>query len=264
MPKGLRTTPLRLSGLLFCAVAACRVPAPRAPTRHAPERAAAEDPDGWPPVATFSIVAFDPDTQELGVAVQSRFLGVGAVVPWAKAGVGAIATQAYANTTFGPEGLALLAKGSTAQEALDTLLKSDAGRESRQLGIVSAKGDVATFTGKRCNAWAGGIAGEHFCVQGNILAGEAVVEGMAHGFEHSESSDLGERMIDALEGGQKAGGDRRGMQSAALLIVHEGFGYAGFNDRYRDVRVDDHPQPIDELRRIYHLHQKTFPPPRPR
>jgi uncharacterized Ntn-hydrolase superfamily protein len=232
-----------------------------APPSAAPRAPSSADPDA-PPVATFSIVAFDPDTQELGIAVQSRFLGVGAVVPWAKAGVGAVATQSFANTTYGPKGLELLAQGKTAQQALDELLGADRQKEQRQVGIVSAKGDVATFTGSKCMAWAGGQAGEHFCVQGNILAGEAVVEAMAKGFEESTGEDLGERMIDALAAGQAAGGDKRGMQSAALLIVHEGWGYAGFNDRYRDVRVDDHEKPIDELRRVYRLHKQTFPAPR--
>jgi uncharacterized Ntn-hydrolase superfamily protein len=214
------------------------------------------------PVATFSIVACDPDTQELGIAVQSKFLGVGAVVPWAKAGVGAVATQSFANTTFGPRGLELLAQGKSPQEAIDELTRDDPGRERRQVGIVSAKGEAATFSGSQCMAWAGGQTGEHFCVQGNILAGEAVVEAMAKGFEESTGEDLGERLIDALAAGQAAGGDRRGMQSAALLVVHEGWGYAGLNDRYRDVRVDDHEKPIDELRRIYRLHKQVFPVPR--
>ena len=215
-----------------------------------------------PPVATFSIVAFDPDTQELGIAVQSKFLGVGAVVPWAKAGVGAIATQSFANTTWGPRGLELLAGGRSAQETIDELVKEDRGRDRRQVGIVGAKGDAATFTGAQCMEWAGGLTGEHFCVQGNILAGEAVVEAMAKGFEESVGEDLGERLIDALAAGQAAGGDKRGMQSAALYVVREGGGYAGLNDRYRDLRVDDHEQPIDELRRIYRLHKQLFPPPR--
>jgi len=215
-----------------------------------------------PPVATFSIVAFDPDTQELGVAVQSRFLGVGAVVPWAKAGVGAIATQSFANTTYGPKGLELLAQGKTAQQVIEELTKDDRAKEQRQVGIVSAKGEAATFTGSKCMAWAGGQVGDHFCVQGNILAGEPVVEAMAKGFEESTGEDVGERMIDALAAGQAAGGDKRGMQSAALYLVHEGWGYAGFNDRYRDVRVDDHAKPIDELRRVYRLHKQAFPAPR--
>jgi len=217
-----------------------------------------------PRVATFSIVAFDPRTGELGVAVQSRFLGVGAVVPWAKAGVGAIATQSLANTTYGPEGLKLLASGVTPEEAIKQLTARDQKSAVRQVGIVNAAGKSATFTGAECNAWAGGRAGTNYAAQGNILAGEAVVTAMAESFEKSADSgkELGQRLIDALEAGQAAGGDKRGMQSAALLIVHEGWGYAELNDRYRDLRVDDHPSPIAELQRLYDLHKRTFPPPR--
>ena len=214
-----------------------------------------------PVVSTFSIVAYDPETQELGVAVQSKFIAVGSVVPWARAGVGAIATQSYANTTFGPRGLDLLAKGEDPEAVLQKLLDSDRGREVRQVGIVNAKGKSATFTGAKCNAWAGGMTGENFCCQGNILAGEDVVKGMAKSFKET-SGDLGDRLIAALQGGQDAGGDSRGMQSAALLIVREGWGYGGFNDRYRDLRVDDHAEPIKELKRVYDLHRKIFAPPR--
>jgi uncharacterized Ntn-hydrolase superfamily protein len=213
-----------------------------------------------PPVATFSIVAFDEATKELGIAVQSKFIAVGAVVPWARAGVGAIATQAYANTTYGPEGLALLEQGLAPAEVVRRLTEGDPGRARRQLGIVDARGRAATFTGAQCNAWAGGAAEPGFCVQGNILAGEAVTAEMARAFKET-GGDLGGRLIAALEAGQRAGGDTRGMQSAALLIVREGGGYAGQNDRYRDLRVDDHPDPIAELRRVYRLHKQVFPPP---
>ncbi len=216
-------------------------------------------PAGLPPVATFSIVARDPATGELGIAVQSKFIAVGAVVPWARAGVGAVATQAWANTTFGPKGLDLLEKGLAPQEVLDRLLADDAGREQRQVGIVDAKGHAATSTGKKCNAWAGGKTGEGFCCQGNILAGEEVVDSMARAFREAKG-DLGDRLIAALEAGQRAGGDRRGMQSAALLVVREGWGYGEFDDRYRDLRVDDHESPIAELKRIYALHKQVFPP----
>jgi len=215
---------------------------------------------GAPPVATFSIVAFDPDTGELGVAVQSKFIAVGAVVPWAAAEVGAIATQSWANTTYGPAGLKLLKAGSAPQEVLEKLLAADRGREQRQVGIVDAKGRAATFTGKRCLPWAGGKTGENYCVQGNILAGPGVVDAMAKAFEAGRG-DLGERMIAALSAGQQAGGDKRGKQSAALLIVRKGAGYSGFNDRYRDLRVDDHGEPIKELLRIYRLHKRIFRPP---
>jgi uncharacterized Ntn-hydrolase superfamily protein len=213
-----------------------------------------------PRVATFSIVAVDPQTGELGVAVQSRFLGVGAVVPWARAGVGAVATQSFANTTYGPRGLELLASGVAPAEAIEKLTAGDADRELRQVGIVSAAGKAATFTGKECNAWAGGRTGENYAAQGNILAGEAVLTAMAETFEKSAGTgkELGQRLLDALKAGQAAGGDRRGMQSAALLIVREGWGYAGLNDRYRDLRVDDHEEPIAELQRIYELAKRTF------
>jgi uncharacterized Ntn-hydrolase superfamily protein len=217
--------------------------------------------EGLPVVSTFSIVAYDPVTQELGVAVQSKFIAVGSVVPWAKAGVGAIATQSYANTSFGPRGLELLTQGGSPEEVLQKLLDSDKGCEVRQVGIVSAKGKAASFTGAKCNAWAGGMAEENFCCQGNILAGEGVVKGMAKAFKEA-TGDLGDRLIAALQGGQDAGGDSRGMQSAALLIVREGWGYGGFNDRYRDLRVDDHAEPIKELKRVYDLHRNIFAPPK--
>jgi uncharacterized Ntn-hydrolase superfamily protein len=213
-----------------------------------------------PPVATFSIVAYDPKTHELGVAVQSKFLAVGWLVPWAKAGVGAIATQSYANTTYGPAGLALLGEGVAPDEVLKRLTEADEGRARRQVGVIDAQGRVATFTGEECNEWAGGKTGENYAVQGNILAGEQVVDAMAEAFETSEG-ELGARLLAALDAGQAAGGDTRGMQSAALLIVREGWGYGGFDDRYRDLRVDDHEEPIKELRRIYELHKEIFPQP---
>ena len=213
-----------------------------------------------PVVATFSIVAYDPETQELGIAVQSKFIAVGSVVPWAKAGVGAVATQSYATTTYGPKALELLAKGETPEAAIAKLTEEDRRAAVRQVGIVNAKGESATFTGEQCNAWAGGVKGEHFCVQGNILAGEDVVKNMAKSFRESKG-DLGDRLIAALQAGQDAGGDTRGMQSASLLIVRERWGYGGYNDRYRDLRVDDHEQPIRELKRVYDLHRKIFPKP---
>lgn len=210
-----------------------------------------------PVVATFSIVAYDPDAKEWGVAVQSKFIAVGAVVPWAKAGVGAVATQASANVSYGPEGLALLEQGLSPDEALAKLLEKDDQRERRQVGIVNAKGESATFTGKECFAWAGGRVGKNYCVQGNILAGEKVVTEMERVFLETKG-DLAERMLAALQAGQDAGGDKRGMQSAALLIVKEKGGFLGKNDRYRDLRVDDHAKPIEELLRIYRLHKKIF------
>jgi len=211
-------------------------------------------------VATFSIVAYDPDTKELGVAVQSRFIAVGSVVPWAKAGVGAVATQSYANTTYGPKALDLMSQGVEPEKVMSLLTDIDRKAADRQVGIVDAKGRSATFTGDRCNEWAGGIKGENFACQGNILAGEDVVKNMAKSFQESKG-DLGERLIAALQAGQDAGGDKRGMQSAALLIVRDGWGYGGFNDRYRDLRVDDHAEAIKELKRVYDLHREIFPKP---
>lgn len=205
--------------------------------------------DGPPDVATFSIVGFDPETGELGVAVASKFLAVGAVVPHAKAGVGAVATQAFANTTYGPEGLELLASGMGAHDVLEKLTANDAEKERRQAGIVSANGASATFTGKECIPWAGGKAGRYYACQGNILVCEATIDAMALAFETGEG-ELGVRLVKALKAGDAAGGDARGKQSAALLVVKEGGGYGGFNDRYMDLRVDDHSDPIDELERI--------------
>lgn len=211
-------------------------------------------------VATYSIVGFDPETKELGIAVQSRFLGVGSIVPWAKAGVGAVATQSYANTTFGVIGLELMASGKSAEETMEELLKDDSGKGLRQVGIVDANGQSATFTGEDCYDWAGGIAGENFAAQGNILVSEETVTQMAETFEQTKGEPLAERLLKALDKGQEAGGDRRGMQSAALLVVKEGGGYGGFNDRAVDLRVEDHKEPIKELIRIYRLHQLYFTP----
>ncbi|QOR66476.1 DUF1028 domain-containing protein [Cytobacillus suaedae] len=208
---------------------------------------------------TFSIVGFDPKTKELGIATQSKFLGVGAVVPWAVAGVGAVATQSYANTSYGPNGLDLMASGKSAQETLDILTSNDDQRELRQAGIVDANGNSATFTGEKCYDWAGGIAGENFAAQGNILVSEETVQAMASTFQATEGT-LAERLLAALDAGQAAGGDSRGMQSAALLVVKEKGGYGGYNDRFIDLRVDDHPDPIKELIRIYQLQQLYFAP----
>ena len=204
------------------------------------------------PVATFSIVARDPDTGDLGIAVQSRFFAVGAVVPWARAGVGAVATQSWANTTYGPRGLDLLAEGSDAEATIAALIADDEGAAQRQVGIVGADGSTATFTGDACLMWAGGRTGEHYAAQGNILAGPAVIDAMAAAFEGSSGS-LPDRLLKALAAGQAAGGDARGMQSAALLVVRDGGGYNGFNDRWVDLRVDDHPAPIAELQRLLDL-----------
>ena len=209
---------------------------------------------------TFSIVARDPEAGELGIAVQSKFLAVGAVVPWAKAGVGAIATQSWANTTYGPGGLELLASGLSAKETIARLTADDEGRASRQVGIVAVQGEPATFTGDECFPWAGGHVGEHYTCQGNILVSEDTVTSMARAFEQT-GGHLCDRLMAALAAGQAAGGDSRGQQSAALLVVREKGGYSGFNDRFIDLRVDDHPHPIEELQRILQLHKLyLFPP----
>jgi uncharacterized Ntn-hydrolase superfamily protein len=208
-------------------------------------------------VATFSIVGFDPDSGDLGIAVQSKFLAVGSVVPWAKAGIGAVATQSLANTSYGPEGLKLLAEGLSAEEALEKLISSDKEKDLRQVGIVDAKGRSASFTGEKCFDWAGHICGENYACQGNILVSKETVEAMARTFEKTEG-DLADRLMEALAAGQEAGGDRRGRQSAALLVVREKGGYGGFNDRYIDLRVDDHQTPIKELKRLLELYRIYF------
>jgi uncharacterized Ntn-hydrolase superfamily protein len=206
---------------------------------------------------TFSIVAADPEAGDWGVAVASRFPCVGAVVPWAKAGVGAVATQAWANTALGPEGLGLMGEGVPAEEALRRLLDEDEGREDRQVGFVDAAGRAATFTGSRCMAWAGGATGPGFAAQGNILFGEPVVAELARVYAATEG-DLCDRLLAALLAGDAAGGDRRGRQSAALLVVREGGGYEGRNDRYIDLRVDDHPEAPHELARLFEVWDTTM------
>jgi uncharacterized Ntn-hydrolase superfamily protein len=207
------------------------------------------DPADPPVVATYSIVGFDPETGDLGIAVQSKFFAVGAVVPWARAGVGAVATQASANTSFGPRGLDLLAEGNAPREVLEKLLASDPDSTRRQVGIVDAKGRSAGFTGGECMAWAGGMAGQNYAAQGNILVGEATVRALAETFQ-SAKGPLADRLVAALAAGQAAGGDARGMESAALLVVRAGGGYGGYNDRYIDLRVDDAVDPIAELQRL--------------
>ncbi|KUP05696.1 major pilin protein FimA [Bacillus coahuilensis m2-6] len=210
---------------------------------------------------TYSIVGFDPVEKEWGVAVQSKFIGVGAVVPFAKANVGAVATQSYANTVYGPEALKLMGEGKNVEDVLDEITGKDEKRELRQVGLVDRHGNPATFTGSECYSWAGGVTGPHFAAQGNILVDERTVQAMADTFQHTEGS-LSYRLLQALAAGQEAGGDSRGQQSAALLVVKEQGGYGGYNDRYIDLRVDDHPKPIDELIRIYELHQLYFAPSR--
>ena len=211
------------------------------------------------PVATFSIVGFDPRTGDLGVAVQSKFFAVGSVVPWAQAGVGAIATQSYANVSYGPEGLERLTKGQTARKTVKALTSADKDRRLRQLGIVDARGNSTSFTGSGCHQWAGHSERPNFCAQGNILTGKKVVGAMAASFEQSQKKGMGglcNWLADALTAGQDAGGDSRGRQSAALLVVRKNGGYAAGNDRFIDLRVDDHKTPIIELHRLLTLHKK--------
>lgn len=212
--------------------------------------------------STFSIVAYDPERQEWGVAVQSKFLAAAAVVSWARAGAGAVATQSYANTSYGPRALAWMAQGLSAQEVVARLIAEDEGRAQRQVGVVDAQGNAAAYTGEGCLEWAGHIVGKHYACQGNILVDERTVQAMAEAFE-ATGGELAERLVAALAAGQAAGGDRRGQQSAGLLVVREGGGYGGFNDRYIDLRVDDDPQPIEKLRQLLELHHLYFGTPRP-
>lgn len=208
-----------------------------------------------PTVATFSIVAYDPDEQAWGIGVASKFLAVGHVVPWAKAEVGAIATQSFANTAYGPEGLKLLQSGKPAEEVIRLLTDADAQRANRQVGIVDRNGNAATYTGEKCLPWAGGKTGKFYACQGNILAGPEVIDRMADAYEANDGP-LAWRIMAALEAAEAAGGDIRGRQSAAILVVKENGGYAGYNDRMIDFRVDDHESPIPELARILALKLK--------
>jgi len=220
-------------------------------------------PAAEPDVHTFSIVAFDPATGDLGVAVQSKYFGVGSVVPWAKAGVGAVATQAQVKVSFGPEGLRYLEGGKSSRETLDALLAADPRREVRQIGLVDDQGRPAVHTGAECLAWAGHRVGPHFTVQGNLLAGEAVVTAMAEAYERAQKDDgaeLADWLLAALTAGQAAGGDRRGQQSAALLVVRANGGPGGDNDRFCDLRVEDHAKPIEELARLRGLHRAFYGP----
>lgn len=209
-------------------------------------------------VATYSIAACDLDSQQWGVATQSKFLGVGSVVPWAEPQVGAIATQAYANPRYGPDGLAFLREGLSAEEVVERLTAADEGRDHRQLGVVDGKGGSATFTGAECMDWAGGRTGPCYAAQGNILVSAETVDAIAEAFEASAGKPLAERLMDSLDAAQAAGGDRRGQQSAAVLVVERDGGYAGLSDSVVDLRVDEHERPLEELRRIYVMHQAIF------
>ncbi|MEX0673775.1 MAG: DUF1028 domain-containing protein [Gaiellaceae bacterium] len=207
---------------------------------------------------TYSIAAFDADAAQWGVAVQSKFLAVGSVVPWAEPHVGAIATQAYANPRYGPEGLALLRDGLDAEAVAARLTAADDGRAERQLGVVDAKGRAASYTGEECLDWAGGRTGPGYAAQGNILVSGDTVDALAETFERGAGAPLAERLLDCLDAAQAAGGDRRGQQSASLLVVERNGGYAGLSDVVLDLRVDDHERPLEELRRLYGLHQELF------
>ncbi|MEP6908914.1 MAG: DUF1028 domain-containing protein [Actinomycetota bacterium] len=211
-----------------------------------------------PVISTYSIVACDLEAGQWGVAVQSKFLSVGSVVPWAEPHVGAVATQAYANPRYGPQGLALLREGLSAQEVVERLTGADEGRDHRQLGVVDAKGDAATYTGAECMDWAGGRTGAGYAAQGNILVSAETVDALAETFEGSAGQPLAERLIDCLAAAQEAGGDSRGQQSSALLVVERDGGYAQMSDTVVELRVEDHERPIDELRRIYVLHEEIF------
>ena len=212
---------------------------------------------GRPVVATFSIAACDLETAQWGVATQSKFLAVGSVVPWAEPKVGAIATQAYANPRYGSDGLKLLQDGLSAEEVVERLTSADEGRDQRQLGVVDREGRSASFTGAECLEWAGGRTGPCYAAQGNILVSAETVDAIAETFE-SSTGTLAERLLDCLDAAQAAGGDRRGQQSAALLVVEEDGGYAQLSDTVVELRVEDHERPLEELRRIYRLHEALF------
>ena len=211
---------------------------------------------------TFSIVAYAPEEESWGVAVASKFPAVGAVVPWAKAGAGAVATQSYARLPFGPDGLALMARGQSAKAALDQLLTDDDDPAKRQVALVDAQGSVAAYTGAECHDWRGHQTFDNFSVQGNLLAGEAVLDAMARAFR-SADGELADRLVTALRAGESAGGDRRGKQSAAVLVVRENAGYGNDNDRYLDLRVDDAPDPVAALADLAQMHHLYFQPPDP-
>ena len=209
-------------------------------------------------IATYSIAACDLQAAQWGVAVQSKFLAVGSVVPWAEPHVGAVATQAYANPRYGPEGLALLREGLSADEVVRRLTEADDGRAERQLGVVDAQGTGASYTGEECLDWAGGRTGPGYAAQGNILVSGETVDALAETFAAGAGRPLAERLLDCLDAAQAAGGDSRGQQSASLLVVEKDGGYAGLSDSVVDLRVDDHERPLTEVRRLYGLHQELF------
>ena len=229
----------------------------REQSSHGLKAAPQAAPQARPIIATYSIVACDLEAEQWGVSVQSKFLSVGSVVPWAEPQVGAVATQAYANPRYGPNGLQLLREGLSAQEVVDKLTGDDEGRDHRQIGVVDGQGNAATYTGKECMDWAGGRSGTNYAAQGNILVSEETVDALAETFE-SSSGPLASRLIDCLAAAQEAGGDSRGQQSSALLVVQRDGGYAGLSDVVVELRVEDHERPIEELRRIYTLHDEIF------
>jgi uncharacterized Ntn-hydrolase superfamily protein len=207
---------------------------------------------------TYSLAACDLDAGQWGVATQSKFLAVGSVVPWAEPGAGAVATQAYANPRYGPQGLALLRDGADAERVVAELTAADGERDHRQLGVVDARGGSATYTGAACMDWAGGVTGPCFAAQGNILVGAETVQALARTFEATAGRPLAERLLESLAAAQAAGGDRRGQQSAALLVVERDGGYGRLSDVLVDLRVDDHPEPVSELARLYGQHDLLF------
>ena len=209
-------------------------------------------------VATYSIAACDLEAEQWAVAVQSRFLAVGSVVPWAEPHVGAVATQAYANPRYGPEGLALLREDVPATDVVRRLTDADDGRDERQVGVVDRRGGSASYTGSACVDWAGQRNGACYAAQGNILAGAETVDALAETFEATAGRPLARRLLDCLAAAQRAGGDRRGQQSASLLVVEQDGGYARLSNVVADLRVDDHPRPIEELQRLYELHDELF------
>jgi uncharacterized Ntn-hydrolase superfamily protein len=211
-----------------------------------------------PLVATYSLAACDLEAGQWGVATQSKFLGVGSVVPWAEPQVGAIATQAWANPRYGPDGLALLREGLSAERVVERLTSADEGRDHRQLGVVDGNGGSATYSGAECMDWAGGRTGPCYAAQGNILVSADTVDAIAETFEATSGRPLAERLLDCMDAAQAAGGDRRGQQSSALLVVERDGGYAGLSDSVVDLRVDEHELPLEELRRIYAMHQAIF------
>lgn len=211
----------------------------------------------WPVINTYSIVAYDPAENAWGIAVASKFLAAAAVVSWARAGAGAVATQAFARVSFGPDGLDLMGQGLSAAQALEKLLADDPHRADRQVGLVDANGQAAAHTGEDCFEWAGHRVGEGFTCQGNILTGPETLDAMADTFQNTDG-ELADRLLAALLAGDTVGGDRRGKQSAGLLVVKAGGGYGGDNDRYLDLRVDDHSEPVQRLAELVEMHHLFF------